>query len=182
MQLGWCCGKADGLKRWKEVWGCPGLILYMVFGQFCFRGCSQNQIFIVFLFQAEKCLNNFTRLKEPRWIGPPVIQVVMDGSTSNPCYELAAPAGWFLSAWAMSLTKSLPATLLRLQSPRDLCFHTDPTCTDNQHCWARWNIPPSPPLPFYICSTFASQKLENWAMQNYRAWAGVWNWLGIQAK
>lgn len=171
MQLGWCCGKADGLKRWKEVWGCPGLILYMVFGQFCFRGCSQNQIFIVFLFQAE--MNNFTRLKEPRWIGPPAIQVVMDGSTSNPCYELAAPAGWFLSAWAMSLTKSLPATLLRLQSPRDLCFHTDPTCTDNQHCWARWNIPPSPPLLhlLYICISeirelsYAELQSLGWSME-----------------
>lgn len=173
MQLGWCCGKADGLKRWKEVWGCPGLILYMVFGQFCLRGCSQNQIFTVFLLKAEKCLNNFTQLKELRQIGPTVIQVVMDGSTSDPRYELAAPAGWFLRARAVSLTKSLPAALLRLQSPRDLCFHADPTCTDNQHCWTRWNIPP--PHPFlhllYICISeirelsYAELQSTGWSME-----------------
>lgn len=37
----------------------------MVFGQFYFRSCSQNHIFIVFLFKAEKKSSNFTVLKEP---------------------------------------------------------------------------------------------------------------------
>lgn len=56
----------------------------MVFGQFCFRSCSQHHIFIVFLFKAEKKRsNNFTELKEP---------VVMD-SAAVAAAELPALLG-----------------------------------------------------------------------------------------
>lgn len=62
----------------------------MVFGQFCFRSCSQNHIFIVFLFKAEKKRsNNFTELKEPVVMDSAVVAAaelpaLLEGTTARP--------------------------------------------------------------------------------------------------